>query len=349
MFRNYFSAFSASLFSFYNLMLFSLMNVLAPYWIQDNHFSVFTVGFISSWDLWGNVIGFLPIGYLLDRYNTRLIAFVLLSLAIVSTMGLAVFHQIGILCGLRFLQGLSSAGSLLIIMRLGTSLFHDKTNKTIGFMILIALSGGIVGNSLFASLAMQFTWQIGLMLIALIGIIFLIILFFGLQDAEKSPSVVMPSIKILSLCFREGLQLGILNSPVFILGSLLGSQFLMQKAQLNLTQAAAASSLIFAGIMVGSPILGMLADKIGSFWILVSGYTGLILGAGILLFSYELAWSHYNVLFFFLGVACCSQNLIYPLIANRYPQSRSTAMATAAIISNGIGAGLQLLFSFLMQ
>jgi MFS family permease len=65
---------ASTLFSFYNLMLFSIMNVLGMYLMHDLQLTSANIGLLGSWDLWGNVIGFLPIGMLLDRYPALCLA-----------------------------------------------------------------------------------------------------------------------------------------------------------------------------------------------------------------------------------------------------------------------------------
>jgi MFS family permease len=77
-----------------------------------------------------------------------------------------------------------------------------------------------------------------------------------------------------------------------------------------MTQAASVSSLMFAGIMFGSPLIGYLADKFGRKIILVAGYAGLLAGIMTLFFVNDLSMNVTTWLFLGLGIASCTQNLI---------------------------------------
>ncbi|MBA3537576.1 MAG: MFS transporter [Tatlockia sp.] len=343
------SAIAASLFSFFNLIVFSLYNVLGVYLLRDIAISPLQLSFLSSWDLWGNVLGFIPIGILLDRFNSRYIGLTLLSLAIISTAAMAYASTLWMFCLLRFLQGLASAGSLLLIMRMGATLFPKSPNKTIGWMIFIALSGGIVGNSLFAELALNLGWRQGLLCVACIGIFCLLIMFIGLKKGtiKINHNFSMPQI-INKQAFFAGWHLGLLNTPVFILGSLFGNYYLMSHTDFRLDQAAYFSSALFLGIICGSPIIGYIADKIGSFWVLLSAYFLLII-CSLFLVVHLNSYVSFLLVFFVFGLGSCTQNLIYPLLYKNHPHSYSTTMGTSSLMSNGIGAILQLLFGLLFQ
>jgi len=340
---------SASLFSFFNLMLFSLMNVLGVYLIRDIHLQAASLGFLASWDLWGNVIGFIPIGILLDRYPIRRIAITLFSIAILATIALAYTKSLWILCLLRFLQGLASASSLLILMRIGTALVPGHANKVIGLMIFFALAGGIAGNVLFARMAAIIGWQHALLMIAAIGFIFLIIVIFNLYFDEQRVKQTQFNIVFSKHAILSGLHIGILSAPVFVLASLFGNQYLMTQFQLSLSEAAEISSLIFLGIMLGSPVIGWLADFMSNIKLLYLGYLTLILMTGLLSLNLSNQYDILAVMFMGMGIASCTQNLIYPLIYQRHPEARSTAMGVASLVSNGIGALLQISVGLFMQ
>ncbi len=324
------------------------MNVLSIYLMQNRFLSAEAVGFMSSFDLWGNVIGFIPIGILLDRYPIRNLACTLLSLAILSTVAMAFVQNLAILCLLRFFQGLASAGSLLTLMRIGTELYPNHSNKVIGLMVLLALSGGIVGNSFFSFVASRLGWQIALLGIATIGFFCLLFLLFFLENNKIQKETFSFNLKLNKINILSGIHLGFLNTPVVVLGSLFGNYYIMKQSAFNLDQAAFISSLLFLGIIIGSPIIGFLADKIGNFLLLIVGYLGLILCTLALILAPVLSSKYYLVLFFGFGFFGCTQNLIYPLINKKSLSSRSTSMGIAALVANALGAFFQLTFGYIL-
>jgi len=289
----------------------------------------------------------LPVGILLDRYPIKRIGLIFFCIAILATLLMSYVENFWLLCLLRFLQGLASSASLLIIMRLGNSLFSRNVNRNIGLMILLALSGGIAGNSVFAYLALKTSWQTGLIIISALGFCLMTIMACGLREDKHPPKKSWDFRQLLKKEYLiAGINLGILNSPVYILGSLFGNQYMMSQTNLSLEQAAYFSSLLFTGIIIGSPILGYLADKLGNIKLISMGYIGLIILSMILSVCSSLSYFQYLFIFFGFGFFCCSQNLIYPLI---YQTShlRSSGTGIAAIISNGLGAFLQAAFGFI--
>ncbi|MBA2656417.1 MAG: hypothetical protein H0U70_05465 [Tatlockia sp.] len=83
-------------------------------------------------------------------------------------------------------------------------------------------SAGIVGNSLFALLAMNLGWRNDLLCIAGLGILCLIMLI-GLKKVTPLKLYHFSLQQIITKqALFAGWHLGLLNSPVFILGSLFG-------------------------------------------------------------------------------------------------------------------------------
>jgi MFS family permease len=56
---------------------------------------------------------------------------------------------------------------------------------------------------------------------------------------------------------------GLAFSPLAVFGGLWGNPFLQQAYEINKTQSASLVSLVFVGLGVGSPLLGMLSDRLG--------------------------------------------------------------------------------------
>ncbi len=323
--------------------------------LSDFHLTTKSLGLLSSYDLWGNAIGFIPIGLLLDRYSVKNIGLCLLSLAIMATLGMATATSFDIICLMRFFQGLASAASLLITMRLGSTLFDQKANIAIGLMIVIALSGGMAGNSLFAHIVHHFGWRHALLITSGIGLVFLFVMVLFLSEAKNKVvtsmsqgALILKSLKRHNII--SGISIGLINSPVFILGTLWGNYYLIHTQHISMTQAAGFSSLLFFGIIIGSPFWGFLADKwFGSQRILMLACSGLIVLSIILLSGKIMPLWMIAGIFFSLGFLCCTQNLIYPYISKNNPDFLiSTATGIASLTSNSIGAGLQILFGVLL-
>lgn len=348
---------AAALFSFYNIFLLSLVNVISADLIKTFHISTASLGFLSSCDLWANAMGFIPIGILLDSYSVRRVGLSMLSIAIIATLIMSVTNSFAITCAMRFLQGLASATSLLITMRLGSKMFEKNVNIVVGMMITLALSGGIMGNSIFAQITHMIGWRYALQLASGIGLICLIMMWCNLIDIpldrlQQIKTNILNNIVVTLKAnnILAGVYLGLINAPVFVLGTLWGNYYLVHMQHLTLLQAANMSTLIFTGIIIGSLFWGIIADK----WLDVKKIN---VFSCVCLFLLCLPLLSYRILpleiiiliFFGFGFFSCSQNLIYPLISNQNPVLLvSTATGIAAVISNSIGAGMQELFGGLI-
>lgn len=354
--KKYLACFAASLFSFYNLFLLSSLNVIGVNFISDFHLTTASLGLLSSYDLWGNAIGFIPIGLLLDRYPVKNIGLSLLSLAIIATLGMSIATSFSMICLMRFFQGLASATSLLITMRLGSTLFDKKANITIGLMIVVAFSGGIAGNNIFAHIVQHFGWRHALLIVSGIGLICLFIIFLFLCEATNKVVTSISQVKLILKSLKKqnilsGICIGLINSPVFVLGTLWGNYYLVHTQHTTMMQAASLSSLLFVGIITGSPFWGFLADKwLGSWKIMYIACTVLLALSVILLLGKTLPLLTLGIIFFSFGFFCCTQNLVYPHISKNNPDFLiSTATGIASLISNSIGAGLQIMFGLILQ
>ena len=325
---------AAALFSFYDLFELSLFNRLNPAVQTQFHLTPESVGILSSCFLWANALGLIPVGLLLDRGHLRKTVGILLSLSVAGNAVFLFSHTLWLAMIARSLQGFASAASLLVCMRLAIRWYKEKANAAIGWMIAIALSGGIFAN--FTDTWLTPIW---------IGSIILIILLLFLRDT-KQEHIPQP---FKFLCkpknFLLGGYLGLINFPVFILGSLWGNHYLSTLYHFDLTQSAFISSLIFAGIIIGSPFWGFLANTYIDYKkIMMIGCVGLI----ILCIGLKLAPANFiliSTLFFGLGFFCCTQNMTYFALSKiNQPETLSSATAVTSVIFNSIGAVSQIIF-----
>lgn len=325
---------AAALFSFFDLFVMALFNRTNTALQIQFHLSAHGIGVLSSCFLWGNAIGLIPIGLLLDKGHVRQTVCFLLLTSTLSSLVFVFSHSYTMAMVARFIQGLASAGSLLTCMRLGINWYKEKANMAIGWMIALALSGGIAANFID-------TWKAPFWL----GLAVFLIIYFYLDDAPKTitrPKRFCFDVKLQN--FLIGGYLGLINFPVFVLGALWGDTYLVQHIHLSLSQSSFVSASIFAGIIAGSPLWGYLSSNhIHYKKILYLGCIGLIV-LGFILKFLPLTMASVSVVFFSLGLFSCTQNLSYFLLSEiNPPETLSSATAVAAVVFNGIGAFSQML------
>lgn len=348
---------SAALFSFYDLLLFSLFNIIAKDLKDSFHLNNVQLGSFSSSYLIANAIGLIIIGILLDKYSLRKISCFFLSLCSFACFILATTHSLHIAVAMRFIQGLASANSLLITTRMPILWFPKKAAWMTGLMMAIALSGGIVGNTAFNSIIQNFGWRYTFYLISLMGIMIFFLVLFFLRDNNKKPTLILNLTDLLRRfkytlfnypIILFGVYLGLMSLPIFIWGTLWGNLFLTHSYFLTNQHAAIVNSLLFFGIIVGSPILGYFADYVFERRsVLIMGTLFTFLLIGIIMLKYHLAWNSLAFLFFTLGFFLSSQNIAFAIISEFTPNFLlSTSIGIASFFTNIIGALAQIGFGY---
>lgn len=148
-----------------------------------------------------------------------------------------------------------------------------------------------------------------------------------------------------------GLYTALLNLPVFLLGALWGIHYLMQAHHLTWIEASYATTLLFVGIIIGSPFFGWLSDAIGRR--VLPMIIGAIISLGamlVLIYVPDLSLMSILFLFFFIGFITSSQVLTYPLAAELNSIAlTSTAISVISVTIMLSGVIFQPLFGWIMQ
>ena len=356
--RPYLACFAASLFSFYDLFQLSVLNSISMPLLQHFHLSTGQLGMFASVFLLANVLGLLFLGSLIDRYSVRNIALVFLSLSVLASFGFAYSNSLLLDIVCRSLQGLASAASLLICIRTTTQWFKNNSNLALGVGIAIAIMGGVIGNLAFTNLVLEYGWRNSMVLAGALGVFVWLFLFKFLYDPRdnqdaSSQSISMDIWSLIKYVNRHsiyaGLYLGLMSAPLFILGALWGNYYLVHTYRITVAMAAWSVSLFFIGMILGSPLWGLLADS----WLgrVKTMYLGTLI---CLLISVSLlvvngSYHSIEILFFSLGFSSSVQNLTYAWISEKNPiQIVSTATAVTAVLLNCIGVILQPAFGWVI-
>ena len=340
----------AALFSFYNLMQLALFNIIGTHIQADFQLSSTQLGFISASFLWGNALALLPIGFCLERYSVRYIGLIFLTLTSAASLLLAFTHAIWFICLLRFIQGCASAASLLIGMRLAVQLFDENRNFAVGFLVAIALLGGVVGNYGVAIFVALLSWRAALFIVGCLGILLLGAMYRYLHINAVKSFYNIKAVLVKSDVIIAGLYLGLMNAPVFILATLWGNYYLTQLYHLTANNGAVLSSWIFIGVIVGSLVWGRIFDQLKNKIKLLYIITGLTFLSSLTAFTWKTA-SLLELIFMFmlLGLLSSSQNIAYAILSENNSNAPSAATSMASLIANGIGALSQIFFGMLLQ
>jgi MFS family permease len=353
----YFACFAATIFSFYDLFQLSLMNSTAAGLAITYHLSSATLGLLTSAYLWANALGLIPIGILIDKFSVRPVAIFFISLSTLACFGIAYSHSWKIVMLMRFMQGLTSATSLLTCMRMAIRWFDKRANTAVGIMVMIALSGGIFGNDLFITVVHNIGWRQSFMIAGAMGIITLLLAISFLYEkkfvSSSTQRIKQQFIQLIinrKIIFLGG-YLGFMSLAIFIFAAAWGNIYLQAMYQMTALQAGITAGFLFLGLMIGSPIIGIIADRFQDLRTLMK--IGALLSFILILpivYYYPLSQEEVMILFFMLGFISSIQNVVFVIIAKTTSSTTlSTATSATALVENTIGAFGQLLFGWLMH
>jgi nitrate/nitrite transporter NarK len=252
-------------------------------------------------------------------------------------------------------------------MRLASRWFKpQKLALASGVIVTIGMLGGIASQAPLTVLVTKFGWRFAMQLNAGLGIIFLLLIMVLVKDYPPGFSKIISNKNATSLSYLWvtikkalsnpqnwlfGLYTSLLNLPVFLLGALWGSFYLVQVHFLHEAQATYVTSMIFVGTIIGSPVLGLLSDKLASRRkpMLVCALLAIVL-INIIMFVPHLNFVELMALFFLLGFITSAQVISYPAIAECNPvEITGSSLSIASVIIMLGGVLFQPLFSLLMD
>lgn len=157
----------AALFFFYEFIQMNMLSSLNQDLMAAFDVDATRLGILSSTYFYANVIFLLPAGQLLDRYSTRTIILIALSLCVLGTYLFSLTDSLWIAAFFRFVTGIGSAFCFLSSIRLASRWFPANHMALIsGLIVTMAMLGGWVIAAWCYKL--QATWQ-GTVAIADIG------------------------------------------------------------------------------------------------------------------------------------------------------------------------------------
>lgn len=357
-----FVCFSASLFFFYVIFQMTVFNTISDQLISAYHITTTQFGMLSSAYFYAATIFLIPAGLGLDNFSTRK---QLLSVMFLCVLGTFIFSLSSSLLAIIFYRAVCGVGNtfaFLGCMRLAPQWLPPRRCALVmGFMITIGMLGGIMQTP-FTFLVTTLGWQHAMLVDAFIGLIFLLIMFFGIQDKVTEK----PNTKVnfgLSKLF-SGLKVSIantqnwscsiytslLNLPVMLLAAAWGNLYLAQARDLSETKATLVTSMIFLGLIFGSPFMGWLSDNLKSRRRpMIFGALLTLLVSLVVIYIPQPSLKELMLLFFLLGFLCSAQVISYPTVAESNASNvASTAMSIVSMLIYLVGAIIQPIFGWLI-
>ena len=345
-----------ALFFFYGFFQANMMTALQAPLMHDFNANAADVGFVSAFYFYSSILFILPAGLIIDRFSVRTIMLSNMAVIIAGTLFFAISSNLILIGVARFVSGIMMAFGLLSCLKLASLVLPpEKMALASGLIITIGMIGGMLSGILTEMWVAYFGWRGALILIAIIGAVVAFILWMVIHLPKAEAREITSHMSVwqsLSIVLRKwqnwccGLFTCTVNLPLSIFGALFGINYLTMVYKISETEAASIVSMLFFGMIFGSPVFGWLSNYMRQRRLpMVMGSIACFLLVLILLYVPISNLMLLFVLFFAIGFTSAAQVLGYPVIAeNNRADVTATALGLASILILGLGYGLGLPF-----
>lgn len=264
-------------FLFYKYILQNYPSIITNQLMSEFQLTAAGLGGLSATFFYTYVVTQLFVGVILDRYSARWITS---SAVFCCALGVFMFSEMHNVLGAglsRALMGVGVSFATVAYMKLASTWFPPRRYALItGFLATAAMTGAVFGQAPLSWIVHHLGWRESLYYVGIVGFILTLLFAIFVHDSPRllHSKQVMQQVHV---SFKEIMQVfknkqnwlltfyaGLACSPIAVFGGLWGNPFLQEAYTLDKTTAASLVSLVFVGLGVGSPILGMLSDRIGN-------------------------------------------------------------------------------------
>lgn len=351
----WFTALVSALFFQFAIFQMTLFNSISSILMKQLHLSTTQFGVIASLYFYIAAISLIPAGFLLDKYNIKRIICAIFFLNLLTLIWVYLEPSIISLCFYRLLSGLSNTVAFVALMKIISKVFSGKKlNIVTSLSIALGMLGGVL-QAPFGILINNIGWHHAMLIAIAAGSCYWLFMLFGIQERliintrvnQKLPSfTAMKNIFCSLINWQCGLYTGLLNVPVTVLAAVWGNMYLIQVKHYSAPQASTIISMIFIGMIIGSPLVAWLSTQVFSrkITMLLGAILALMIISGIML-PWQLTFLQMAVFFGLLGVFSTTQILSYPIVTEVNPlHYTGTAMSFVSVLIYLIGAGFSSLF-----
>jgi MFS family permease len=261
-------------FLFYKYVLQIYPSIITDSLMREFNLNGEGLGNLAATFYYSFMIAQLFVGIMLDRYSARwLTAAAILSCAV----GAVLFSQTHVLFYAelsRSLMGVGVAFATVAYLKIASIWFPPRKYALIGGLIAsAAMAGAVFGEAPLSWLMSELGWRYCLFFVGVAGLLLAALFAVTVRDA---PPISFAGHAAKRVTFRDVLQVlksrqnwlltiygGLAFSPVAVFGGLWGNPFLQQAYHIQKTEAASMVSLVFIGLGIGGPVIGMISDRLG--------------------------------------------------------------------------------------
>jgi len=267
----------------------------------------------------------------------------------------------------RLIIGIGSACAFLGAVKLATIWFKpERLALVVGFTLLAGKLGATFGQAPLAYLTSEIGWRSALYVVAAIGLAIATGVWvfvrdeppYGIQGQDKetdtSIGTLFVRLKDIAINYRIW-ALAIYGSMMYVplsaFADLWGTPYLMKLYDISREQAGFATSMIFVGAGLGSPLVAMLSDYFQDrkHTMILGAILSLIVN-GIIIVVADIPYPVMLLLLFLVGIFFSSQPLIFSSVCQLTPHaSNGTVVSFTNMIVMISGVVMQPLLGWLLD
>lgn len=342
---------SGGLLFFYEFIQLNIINSISQDLLDTFNMTKAQLGNVASMYFWANALFLFLAGNLLDRFSPKLLIILALSLCTLGTFGFALAPTALIAGIARFVVGIGGSFCLLSAVRLASFWFSPKRLAlVVGLVITMAFLGGLVAQTPATYITQLTNWRDMMIMNGFLGVIIIIWVILIIQNRPTAEQHLAQQhkerIKALGLWesvksvlsnkqnWLAGLYTSLVNLPIYILGGSWGKMYLVNVNSLSENHASAVCSMLFIGALIGSPVVGLISDRLQNRRLPMMAGTLLSLFLALfILYCPNLHYLALMILFLLLGFITCTQVISYPLVSEHNPTIlTSTAVSIVSIL-----------------
>ncbi len=282
----------SSFFLFYKYVLQVSPSIMADDLMHAFHINGAGFGNLAATFFYSFLITQLFVGVLLDKYSPRLLTTAALLCCAVGTYYFSNAGSLLPAMGARALMGVGAAFATVSYMKMVSLWFKPEQFAFVsGFLVSAAMLGAIAGQTPLSLLVQSVGWRKSLWICSVIGLILAILFYSLVRDGPKQTLNAVRDQSATPFSWSDiwavlsskqnwliTLYSGLVFSPIDAFAGLWSIPFLKEAYHLNQTHAASFISLIFLGLGLGSPLLGLLSDCLGyrRRIMIISGFIALL-------------------------------------------------------------------------
>lgn len=259
----------AALMLFYKYLLSVFPSVITDQLIETFSLSNAGLGNLAACFFYSYLVMQFFSGYLIDRYNMRLIICLSLLVSALGALFFSLAETITTAIIGRALMGIGAAFATVGYLKTASLYFSKKQFPTVsGLLTVGVMLGAVFGEAPLALLIKKIGWQDSLMLVALIGAIISLLFFTVVRAKQPTHSDMTPVNwqQVRQIFKRKSnwcltLYSGLAFAPLAVFGGLWGTPFVVSTHGLSHAGAAAVTSIVYIGFGFGGPIFGLLAQR----------------------------------------------------------------------------------------